>query len=438
MAKTGSVYRVEISDEELYARYLASDRDASSLAPILGVTPSRARARIRKLLARMESHPVTKQLNDDRVNRIAELLERSNVDPNTIERIGKVRLKSYGIGIKNAEGRFEQHGLHSTSLEIDPVLHEGDNPCLTQAPPITVSYANEAPRIIQKMRTVFVVSDAQIGFLNGPNGLEPIHDPLAVDVTMQLIDAIRPDELIWIGDWLDLTAFSRWPQHPEFQGTSQASIDAGSRILGEMISAAGRYCTKRMMISGNHDIRLERYAQTNAKEFLGLRRANMPEEWPINSMPFLLHFESLGISYGGLYPGGEHWITDDLVATHAPTKKLEMAASVVHGHDHKLTRTTFAQHGRHRRHNYFEYSVGCICKVGSRSDASSLIRTQTPSDRARTDWAQGVACIEILDGKHPQHQLDHVGIREGVALYRGQAFVANGVATEEAAQHGSP
>jgi len=405
---------------------MEANRDASSLASLLGVTPSSARARIRKLLGRIAAHPVAERLHDDRVNRVAELLERSNVDPNAIERIRNVKFKSYGVGIKNAEGRFEQHGLHSTSFDADPVLTDADNPCITQAPPITVAYANDAPRIVRKMRTIFIVSDAQIGFLNGPNGLEPIHDPLAVDVTMQLIDAIRPDELIWIGDWLDLTAFSRWPQLPEFQGTSQPSIDAGSRILGEMISAAGRYCTKRIMISGNHDVRLERYAQTNAKEFLGLRRANMPEEWPINSMPFLLHFDALGVHYPGLYPGGEHWILDDLVATHAPTKKLEMAASVVHGHDHKLTRTTFAQHGRNRRHNYFEYSVGCICRVGSRSDASSLMRTQTPSDRARTDWAQGVACIEILDGKHPQHQLYHVGIRDGVALYRGQTFTAAG------------
>lgn len=427
---TPSPFNVDISDDELYALYLAAGRNASALANVLKCHPKNARERVRRMLVRVEEHPVTERRDPDLVNRVAELLERSNVDPNTIERIRDLKFKSYGIAakVKGPDGveRLETEGLYSTTFSADPILAAGDNPCLTQAPPISVTYTpSDAPRIGRKLRTIVIVSDAQIGYINGPKGMESIHDPDAVDVTKELIAAVQPDELVVIGDWLDLTSFSRWPQLPEFEGCAQASIDAGSRILGDMIAAAGPQCKKRTMVSGNHDVRLERYAQANAKAFLGLRRAGLPKEWPVLSMPFLLRFSELGVDYGGLFPAGEYWIADDILAIHAPQRKLDFAAHIIHGHDHVLTRTTWAQHARLGRRNYFQYSVGCICRVGSRdTDPTSLMVTQTPSDRARTSWAQGDAVLEILDGKIPQHNLEHVHIQNGVAIYRGEVFTA--------------
>ena len=420
-----------MSDEELYLRYDATGRNATALAHELQCHPTSVRKRIRKMLLRIEGHPVITRRDPELVNRVAELLERSNVDPNAIERIRDLQFKGYGTAakIKGADGveRFETQGLYSTSFKADPILSASDNPCITQAPPITVTYTpNDAPTIVRKLRTIVILSDTQIGYLNGPKGLEPIHDPDAISVAQELLAATQPDEIVQIGDLLDLTQFSRWPQHPQFDGCAQASIDAGSRIMGDFIAAAGPQCKKRTVVSGNHDIRLERFALANAKAFLGLRRAGLPEEWPVLSMPFLLRFDELGIDYGGHFPAGEYWIADDILAIHAPQRKLEFAAHIIHGHDHVLTRTTWAQHARPGRKNFFQYSVGCLCRVGSRdTDPTSLMLTQTPSDRARTSWAQGCAVLEVLDGKFPQHNLEHVHIQNGVAIHRGQVFTAN-------------
>ena len=425
--KPGGQARVELSDEDLYQAYVANGRQASPLAGLLECTPSQARRRVASMLQRMEQHPVTTPRDPELLNRVAEILERSNVDPNAISRIRGLKFKSYGIGIKNAKGEIETQGLYSTAFSADPIINASDNPCITQAPPITVLY-QDAPHVMRGIRSVVVVSDAQIGFLNGPQGMESIHDDLAVDVTTQIVAAEQPSELVFIGDWLDLTQFSRWPQQPEFSGCAQASIDAGGRILAEMISAAGPRCTQRIVVSGNHDIRLERYALANAQAFLGLRRAGRPEEWPCMSMPYLLHFDSLGVTYKGHFPGSPHWITDALACVHEPPKRLELQASIIHGHDHKLTQETYAQHGRFQRMNYFKFSIGCICKVGSRSDPKSLMLTQTPSDRARTDWAQGVCLVEIIDDKSQRFQVTQTHINDGRAIHRGQVFEARQLA----------
>jgi len=427
-------YRTEISDEDLYKLYLDAGRDASKLAPKFGCVPSTMRTRVRKMLARVEAHPIAEPRDPELINRVAELLQRSNVDPNTIQRIRGLKLKSYGVAIKNAEGKIETEGLYSTSFQADPIVNADDNPCLTQAPPITVLYSpHDAPRIARRLRIVCIISDAQIGFLRASDGsLDTIHDLAALDVTKQIIAAEQPDELLSIGDWIDFTTFSRWPQHTEFAGTAQASIDDASRILGEMISAAGRKCTKRTLVSGNHDIRLETYALNNAKAYLGLKRAGKPDEWPVLSLPYMLRLDDLDVAYHGNYPAGEHWITDGLVAMHAPPKKLEISASVIHGHLHSITRTPSVAHGRFGRQTYSIFDVGCVCKVGSTDEPTRLIRTLTPSDRARTNWLQGTAVVEILEGKIPRHQVSQVEIKDGVAIHGGQTFTAVGLDADAA------
>ena len=428
-------YRTAISDEKLHELYLQHGRDASKLAPIFGCAPSTIRTRVRKMLARVEAHPIAEPRDPELINRVAELLQRSNVDPNTIQRIRGLKLKSYGIAIKNAEGRIETEGLYSTSFQADPIVNADDNPCLTQAPPITVLYSpQEAPRILRRVVTNTIISDAQIGFMRNRDGtLEEIHDPRAINVMQQIVAAERPTRNIWIGDVADLTQFSRWAQRKEFEGCAQISIDEASRILGETHSALGSQCEIDIVIGGNHDARIQLHADERARELSGIKRAGaLPSEWSVNSLPFLARFDEIGIQFSGSYPGGTYWLLDDLCAMHAPPKKLEIQGSVVHGHTHHLTMTTTAAHGRHGRVNYFVYDVGCLCHTGHRDDPQSLVILKTPSDRPRSDWAQGIAVVDIIEGKAPKHQVTLTKIENGHAIHRGQTFVAAGLELDAA------
>lgn len=420
-------YRTEISDEDLHKLYLDAGRDASKLAPQFGCVPSTMRTRVRKMLARVEAHPIAEPRDPELINRVAELLQRSNVDPNTIQRIRGLKLKSYGVAIKNAEGRIETEGLYSTSFQADPIVNADDNPCLTQAPPITVLYSpHDAPRILRPVRTAVILSDAQIGYFHGPNGIEPMHDIDAINVAFQITAAVQPNELIFIGDWADNTQISRWPQLPEYDGLLQKSIDEASRLLGVAVSAAGHGCERRIMIGSNHGSRWELYALANAKALMGIRRAGDVSGWPVLSEPYLLRFDDMKIEFQGHYPGGEYWLQDNLVCTHAPTKKLEMLGSVCHGHLHRLTTTTWAQHGRHNRWNYFMYDCGSLCRVDATKDSKRLGKTAVASGSARTEWANGIMVIEMIDEKMPRHQVTQIQIQDGQAMFQGREFRSSG------------
>jgi hypothetical protein len=228
---------------------------------------------------------------------------------------------------------------------------------------------------------------------------------------------------------MDWPTFSRWPQHPEMRRTLQMSVDAGHHELALMISAAGKRCTKRVMIGSNHGYRPEKFILEHNLEAVGLKRAcAQPDEWAVFSEPYLLRFDELGIEFSGQYPGGAYFILPDLGLTHAPPKRLEFQATMIHGHTHKRTLTPAVQHGDGgKRFTYYLVDIGCMCQLGATSNLRRLMITRVPSDRGRTDWQQGGAVIEIIDAFGSQaakHAIEQVEIDNGGAIFRGQVFKA--------------
>ena len=414
---------------EIVTEYGGIEAAARAFAPLCEsernngrvVSWSRVKEWIREAI-REDGIPITRAADPERLNRIAELLEKANIDPASINSIRSAKVKAWGYAMKGPDGEPIEGGLHATELTLEtrgPVW-----PVADKAKPTQILY-RPAPQILRKTRTVAVISDAQIGFLVDPETKEasPIHDPSALDVAKQIVAAIQPDELVFIGDWMDWPFLSRWQQHDEFDAVNE-SIQAGHRELAEFISAAGRRCKKRVMIGSNHQVRPEKFLLENNRKAMRVRRAADTSAWPVFSEPYLLRYEDLGIEFSGQYPGGAHYILPDLVATHAPPKVKEFAASVIHGHTHKLTRSTHVIHGYSGRQQYFTYDIGCLCQTGSTNNPHRLLVTNTPSDRPRTDWAQGIAVVSIVDGDTPRHAVEQIGIEHGFAQFRGQSFSA--------------
>jgi hypothetical protein len=365
------------------------------------------------------------------LNRIAELLERAGVNPDAIGSIDQVKLKAWGVAakVKDADGteHLEMQGLHGTSITLRPLL---EFPLVQSAAPRPIMY-RPAPRILRKTKTVVVLSDAQIGFLrdSDTDALEPIHDPAAIDVAKQIVAHISPDELDFIGDWMDWPTFSHWPQHPEMRRTLQPSVDAGHAELAAFISAAGKRCKKKVMIGSNHGYRPEKFILEHNLEAVGLKRAlAQPKEWPIFSEPYLLRYDDLGIEFSGQYPGGAYFILPDLGLVHAPPKVLEFRATMIHGHTHKRTLTPAVQHGHEgARFTHYLVDIGCLCQLGATSNLRRLMVTKVPSDRGRTNWQQGIAVVEIVEATGSQaakFAIEQVEIDHGLAIFRGQPFRA--------------
>jgi hypothetical protein len=339
-------------------------------------------------------------------------------------RIQKSIVGSYQVVTKDADGNATVHTLNKSSVTVAPAGDSSEFPVVQAASPTPIIY-NQAPYVSRPISYAVVISDVQFGFLRDSDTgeLEPIHDPIALAVAKQITADVRPESIYFVGDFCDLPMFSRWQQFPEYRGVLQPTIDGAYRELGEFIAAAGHNCTKRVLVGGNHDQRIEKLVLENNMDALGVRRAcTSPAGWPVFSLGYLLRLDDLRIEFSGQYPGGAHYILDDLVITHAPPKKLEFAASVIHGHLHKLTTTTWAQHSSAGRQNYYMYDVGCLCQLGSTANKQRMMVTRVPSDRARTDWSQGLGVVEILGGKFPRHQVSLVKIDRGTAIYGGKTY----------------
>ncbi len=366
----------------------------------------------------------------EKLNRIAELLAKNNIDPDNIGSLKSARVKSWGYAmkLKDADGNETPHegGLFAVDALLSPIAP--DFPLVQPAPTTTINYV-APPRILRKTRTELVISDIQAGFLRDirTEVLEPIHDLAALDVAYQITADIRPQRLIFIGDLADLSCFSRWAQHPEYRGTLQASIDAVHEICGTFIACAGKKA-ERIVIGSNHDHRIEKSVLEWNKEAMGLRRASVTDGWPVFSLGFLARFDDLELKWSGQFPAGEFYILPDLVAMHAPPKSKEFGfASVIHGHTHKVSRTPYMSHTFEGRKPSFVYDCGCLCRVGVTDDKYRLLVTQTPSDRGRTDWHQGVLAINVVEatGSRPAtHSVDQISIRDGQAIYGGKVYDA--------------
>lgn len=400
-------FEQKIDDTDLIAAW-KSDPSTARVARLFGAHKSTIRRRLAKL--RKDGRLPAADADPEREGKIAQL--GASV-PTEVQgaKLRELSVNLWGVAAKNADGELVAQGLDGIRAKYSFDQSVPEFPLIQPANPSTFAYYS-APSILRKIRREVVISDAQIGFLRVDGKMIPTHDPDAIDVAMQIVHSFQPHGLSWIGDWVDLPMFSRWPKKPEHVETTQASIQAGHDLAGELIAAAGPQCTERRFVLGNHDDRFAIWAREHNLEAMNLKRASDTAGWPVFSTPFLLRFDELGIHCTRPYPSGEAWLTSDLVLMHAPPKKLEMAASVIHGHTHKLTRETWAQTTHERRMTYFRYDCGCLCKV----DGS------VPSDRARTDWGQGFVVVEIIDGKIPKHSVEMVSIDPELTLFRGQEF----------------
>lgn len=354
------------------------------------------------------------------VSRLEKLLDNHGIDVNQVAGIRDVKIGMWGVHAKDADGNVVTNVLDKTSLTLVPTAPLF--PVQTQAKPNIIKF-ERGPVILKKTWQCVVISDTQIGFLQDPETkeIEPIHDPRAIQVAGQIVKDVAPRKLAWIGDLMDWPFLSRWQQHDEFDAVNE-SIQAGYDHLCEFISAAGPQLDEKIIIGGNHDIRPEKFLLDNNRKALRVRRASDTSKWPPFSQPYLLRYDDLGMHYPGHYPGDQFYLLDDLVLTHAPPKANEFQASVIHGHTHHLSRTTRVQHASRGRQTYFVYDTGCLCQVGEASNPYSLLRTRTPSDRGRTDWAQGISVVNVVEGG--RHSVDQVAITEGFAIYNGQTYEA--------------
>lgn len=305
-----------------------------------------------------------------------------------------------------------------------------------RAKPVVIQAPKPAKKKNSKHTVHIALPDPQIGFRDLQGRLDPFHDEAAMDLALQIISWLeendRIDTVINLGDYLDLPAQGRFEQEAAFAFTTQAAFDRGHLFLQQQRAAAGPKA-KIVLVEGNHDRRMEKFITANALSAHGLRRANTAE-LPAMSIPYLLRLDEIGVEYIDAYPAGAYWITERLRAIHgnkarsngstaAAYTNADPHISTIFGHAHRLeiqSRTVFNRDGAIRT---TAVSPGCLCRVdGAVPSVNGSTHIDGTPATYYENWQQGVAIVTVQpDG---EFFTELIQIKDGVAWFRGQRFVA--------------
>lgn len=380
------------------------------------------------------------------LGKLAELLERSGVDISEVNRVQRVNV--WQGFYKDADDNAVVVDMAGVALV--PNWAEGPSwPVVQPAKVVRCSATRRAAKRTDGWKTAVVLPDLQIGYryLRASDGsmyLSPFHDEAAIAVALALVASIRPDQIILLGDCLDLPAQSRFVQEPSWAATTQDAIDRFHLLLSELRALCPN--AKIVVIEGNHDMRLPRSILVNAAAAFGLTRANMPTSWPVLTVPHLCRFDELGVSYVEGYPAGEYWINDNLACIHGrkignATKSAasrvvdDERVSIIFGHVHSMeyrakTRRVFDGSKAVSKQS-FAASPGCLCRIdgavpGVKGGIDSWGRPLTSYE----NWQQGVAVVSYVPG-NGRFSYEQVPIFDGSAVYRGRVFDAPPVKTHK-------
>ena len=268
-----------------------------------------------------------------------------------------------------------------------------------------------------------IVPDIQFGFIKDLNTGELItfHDREALDIAVQLIEYVQPDQVVILGDTLDLPDWSdKFLTSPEFYWCTQSSVIEAAWWLGQISVASPK--AKRKLLAGNHERRFDTAIITHLKAAYNLRPADELDLPPSLSIERLLGLAKLDIEYLPVYPNEAAWINPYIQCVHGDiarkgsgvtTRALIADSDVtkIQGHIHKieLVMRTISTYGQQK--TVYGFSPGCLCKIDG----------TVPGSKGR-GWQQGIGIV-YYNGMH--HHLDAVPINSGKALFDGKKFVAS-------------
>lgn len=381
--------------------------------------------------------PVTFSTSDREAlhGKLDELIDETNADPGSVK---GMRVATWDTMHKDEDGEAVVTRMYGVRLES--ARWAPSWPVVQPAAPVDIHYSPKPRGQRTDERVAVILPDTQIGYryYADTDEYDPFHDNDAIEVALEIVERVQPDEIILLGDYLDLPQFGTYEQEATFARTTQRAVDYGYKLLSLLRGIVGPGC-KIVMLEGNHDRRLEKMVTRNAMEAFGLRRADDITGWPVLSLPHLLRLGELGVDYIGGYPAGSYWINDRLKCIHGSivrsggsTARAVADAervSVIFGHIHRVEtqyRTADVREGGRTR---LAHTPGCLCRIDG---AVPSVKGSTDlAGRPVThyeDWQQGLSIITYQPGDGP-FSLESVFINtlEGHrAVYNGEIYTPSG------------
>ena len=326
----------------------------------------------------------------------------------------------------------------------DRAAEHGTGPAWDPPQPRNVSVRWSGSRAVSKppsegLQRLLVLPDPQVHYRLVATSkrsweLDPFHDLRAMATAVAVARYVRPDEIVMVGDGMDLPQFGKYVQESAAaEGFNAALEDMHAWLVALAELAHVSY------LEGNHDQRILTWALTNARAAWGIKRAvDTHDSWPVMSVPFLLSLDELGVDYVYGYPTNRVDYGRNLRAVHGAKIKPEgihadegSSRSVVHGHLHRVAYKHFRHQGVDGPVESWVGTPGCLCRIDSAVPGVASAqdpRTRRPTDKAQ-NWHQGVAVVTYDPDGQMVPIWEHIPITDGVARWR-DSVVAGDVVIE--------
>lgn len=167
--------------------------------------------------------------------------------------------------------------------------------------------------------------------LHIPDTHVPFHDRTAFKLMLDVGKAFKPDEVVFLGDFFDAYSVSRHEKDPllDFK-TWKDEIKEGREAI-EIVKDSFQNTKRWVFLSGNHEVRVERYINNYAPKLSGLYKTNellcIDPDWTF-------------FPYGqeGHYKIGKLTVCHGSRAGENPAASMvkKYRSSVLFGHTHKL------------------------------------------------------------------------------------------------------
>lgn len=324
--------------------------------------------------------------------------------------------------IKNDDGEPEIVDLHRKRFDVK-FNAEPQWPVPTRVESLVLP-KKESKKAPEASKSAVILPDLQI----------PFEDKEAVSVALQIVEDVKPDKIILLGDALDLSAWSKYVQRPEWATATQDAIIELHKLLAHLRKT--NPTADIVVLAGNHELRMGNNLLMNAQAAYGLKRADDMEGWPVMSVPYLCAFDQLGVEYVDGYPANRHWINERLQVRHGSISRSggstakavsnDERVSTIFGHVHRIETQykTVNVYGGGRTN--FAHTPGCLCRIDGHVPSTKGgidQRTNQPVENYE-NWQQGLSVVSYQDGDAP-FSLEQVYINtmSGYeAMYRGKTY----------------
>lgn len=373
------------------------------------------------------------QLIDDQARealhaQLDQAIDAHNINPGAISKV-KISGGEHTGFIKNQEGDIEYTEplkRKGFSFIIEAAQREPEWEIVRRVESVKLP-KKESLKATTDTKTCIVLPDIQF----------PFQDDDALAVALQIVRDTRPDIVVFVGDALDLTEWSKYQQRPEFAQTTQESIIKYHKILAMLRSSLPR--SEIVALAGNHEKRMEDAILKNTIAAHGLRRANQVDGWPVLSVPYLTAMDDLDVKYIDGYPASRYWINERLQVRHGNISKGGNAStakavnndervSTIFGHVHRIESSYKTHNVYEGGRSNFAHTPGCLCRIdGHVPSVKGSYDTNGEPIKNYENWQHGLAFVSYKDGDSP-FNLEQIYINTFDSyntMFRGKVYSPN-------------